>query len=167
MRFGWGLLALLLLLGSQAAAQTVTPDTSSVQGQFYTTFVVGGGGPGNGQASGLLISSAQATSITDVQPVSQFYSGWTWDVTLKGVTPAGSLASYSLGSAPTPSSNSLHLTDTRPGYSCTTGGCTPNTVATTVYAVGPLRETLPERHHPERKRLVQRRRDACRERLGL
>ena len=158
MRFGWGLLALLLLLGSQAAAQTVTPDTSSVQGQFYTTFVIGGGGPGLSQPTGLLISSAQlpALGTTDLGANAHLISdGWSADVTLHATTDASpTYAHYAglyqpsyttplAGVLPTPTSNFMHFTDSRPGYVCTAGlgaNCASTTFATTVYGTVPLRQ---------------------------
>jgi hypothetical protein len=102
----------------------------------------------SGTPTSILISSAQATSPTDYTPASQFYAGWTWDVTTQGVTPAGAqgttgLGNYALGTTPGPASNLLQITDTRPTYTCTTSGCTPGTEADTIYAIGGLRQVYP------------------------
>lgn len=108
--------------------------------------------------SAVLISSAllPALGTTDLGSAAHLVSdGWTVDVTLHATTDASpTFAHYAglyqpsytaplAGMLPSPSSNFMHFTDTRPGYACVAGvgnGCTVGTVATTVYGTVPLRQ---------------------------
>ena len=161
MRHGWLgkiVLAIATLIPlhaawGQASAPGVPPFIRPTFGVWYAP-----GGIGPLTPSAVLISSQllPALGTTDFGANAHIISdGYTADVTLNQTTDASPTfahfaglyqPSYSAplgGFLPTPTSNYMSFTDTRPGYTCTAGlgnGCVLGTVNTTVYATVPLRQ---------------------------
>lgn len=98
----------------------------------------GNAGPVTGDPTALAITSSIWTSATDLTPVSQFVDGYTGDLTLQGITPAGSTGAYAFGTDTAPK---LSVPVTRPGYSVSGGVITSTPVNDTIWAKTWLRQT--------------------------